>query len=105
MTQILVYMTAPTEAEAGRIADHLVEKRLCACVNVLSGMTSVYQWKGEIRHAEEIVMIAKTTEDRLESLVVAVKSLHSYECPCIVALPITGGFPPFLQWIQEETRT
>jgi periplasmic divalent cation tolerance protein len=104
MSQILVYITAPGLNEARNIADHLVENRLCACVNILPGMASVYRWQGDVCHAEEVAMIAKTTQDRLESLVSAVKSLHPYECPCVVSWPITGGFLPFLQWIQEETR-
>lgn len=103
MSQMLVYMTVPGLDEARKIASHLVENRLCACVNTLPGMSSVYRWQGQVCHAEEVVMIAKTTQDRLESLIHAVKSLHSYECPCIISWPITSGFSPFLQWIQEET--
>ncbi len=98
----LVYMTAGSRDDAVAIADVLVEERLAACVNVIGAMTSVYRWEGAVRHDEEVVLIAKTTTARLDALTQRVRELHSYECPCIVALPVDGGDPAFLEWISDQ---
>ncbi len=98
----LVYMTAGSRDDAVAIADVLVEERLAACVNVIGAMTSVYRWEGAVRHDEEVVLIAKTTVRCLEALTGRVKELHSYECPCIVALPLEGGNPTFFEWISRQ---
>ena len=100
---MFVYMTAGTREEAERIGSALVEARLAACVNLLDGMTSVYWWDGAVRKDQETVLIAKTRGDRFEALKEKVRSLHSYECPCIVAWPIHQGHAPFLQWIRDQT--
>ncbi len=99
----MVYMTAADEDEAGRIGRALVEERLAACVNVIPGMRSYYRWQGEVQDDSEVVMIAKTREALLDALVARVKELHSYDCPCVVALPIAAGNPDFLAWIEAET--
>jgi len=98
----LVYMTAGTKAGAEAIADALVEESLAACVNIIDGMMSVYRWEDRLHHGKEVVLIAKTTERRLEALTERVKELHSYECPCIVALPLKGGNPAFFDWISKQ---
>ncbi len=99
----MVYMTAADEDEAGRIGRALVAERLAACVNVVPGMRSFYRWQGEVRDDREVVVIAKTRETLLDALVARVKELHSYDCPCVVALPIAAGNPDFLAWIEAET--
>ena len=101
---LFVYMTAADEAEAGRIADDLVRRRLAACVNILPPMRSVYLWKGEICNSSETPLIAKTDDDGFGALAARVRELHSYETPCIVALPIARGTPDFLAWITESTH-
>ena len=98
----LVYMTAGSKEEAEAVADALVEERLAACVNIIGGMVSVYRWEGRVHHDEEVVLIAKTTVRCLEALTGRVKELHSYECPCIVALPLEGGNPTFFEWISRQ---
>lgn len=98
-----VYITTESMEEARRIGRALVEARLAACVNILAGMTSMYWWKGEIQDGRETVLIAKTRAHLLAALTDKVKELHGYDCPCIVALPITGGNPEFLDWIAAET--
>ncbi len=98
----LVYVTAPDRDEALRIGRALVERRLAACVNVIERMSSVYWWQGAVESAEEVVLLAKTTVPRLPALVEAVRSLHGYSCPCVVALPILDGNPDFLAWIDRE---
>jgi periplasmic divalent cation tolerance protein len=100
----LIYMTAGSAAEAKRLARALVEERLAACANVLTGATSVYWWQEKLEEAEEAVIIAKTRADLVEALTARVRELHSYGCPCVVALPILAGNPAFLDWIGAETR-
>jgi periplasmic divalent cation tolerance protein len=101
---VLVYMTAGSMEEARKIASALVEERLAACANILPQMESVYQWKGEIENDAEVVVIAKTKASLAEKLNARVLELHSYEVPCVVTMPITGGNPEFLAWIGEETQ-
>ena len=100
----IVYMTAGSREEAGKIGQELVISKLAACVNILDNMKSIYVWQGDIQEDSEIVMIAKTTADRVPALVEKVKSLHSYECPCIVSIPVCGGNPDFLDWIAGEVQ-
>lgn len=97
-------MTAAAVEDAERIAEALVSERLAACVNILPGMRSVYRWKGQVRHDNEIVLIAKTTAGLFGRLRDRVVDLHSYDCPCIVSLPIEDGNPAFLAWISEQTE-
>ena len=97
-----IYMTAGSKDEARKIGKELVVGRLAACVNILDNMNSFYMWQGEIQDDTEVVIIAKTTEDRLPALIEKVKALHSYDCPCIVAIPVSGGNQAFLNWIVEE---
>ncbi len=98
----LIYLTAPDEETAARLAHALVEERLAACVNVLGAIRSVYRWKGAVEQAGEVALLAKTVEASVDPLSRRVKELHPYECPCIVALPIRGGDPAFLDWIVRE---
>lgn len=99
----LLYMTASDEAEARRIGDALVAERLAACVNMIPGMTSIYRWEGAVQHDSETVVIAKTRADLVDRVTQRVRELHSYSCPCVVALPVAGGNPEFLSWIADET--
>ena len=99
-----IYMTVGSKDEARKIGKELVSARLAACVNILDNMNSFYMWQGKVQDDAEIVMIAKTTEDRVPALIEKVKSLHSYDCPCIVSIPVSGGNQAFLDWIAEETK-
>jgi periplasmic divalent cation tolerance protein len=101
----IVYMTAGNTQEAARIAKSLVQRRLVACVNILDGIRSIYEWKGTLQDEREVVMIAKTNKECMPELVSAVKTLHSYECPCIVELAASGGNNEFLEWIDAQVGT
>jgi periplasmic divalent cation tolerance protein len=103
MTACFCYMTAGSRDEALKIARALVEERLAACCNLLDGMTSVYRWQGEIQEDAEVVVIAKTRAELVEPLTARVQALHSYDVPCVVALPVSGGNPAFLHWIAAES--
>ena len=97
-----LYVTASSAEEAKRLARVLVEERLVACANVLDGATSFYWWEGAVQESGEAILIAKTRADRVDAVVERVKALHSYSCPCVVALPILAGNPDYLAWIGEE---
>jgi periplasmic divalent cation tolerance protein len=99
-----IYMTVGNKEEARKIGKELVTTRLAACVNILDNMNSFYRWEGKIQDDTEVVMIAKTTQEQVAELIKKVESMHSYDCPCIVSLPITGGHQPFLEWIAGEVE-
>ncbi len=100
---IVVYVTAP-QGEAGGLARALVENKLAACVNILPLVRSVYTWQGEICEEDEALLVIKTRASLLEALREKVIALHSYDVPEVIAMPITGGHPPYLSWIAENTR-
>ena len=91
-----IYVTAPRE-DAAAIARELVERRLAACVNTVD-CDSTYRWDGEIHHEGESILLAKTTDDRVEALVEAVGELHPYEVPCIERFDETEVAEPFRRW-------
>jgi periplasmic divalent cation tolerance protein len=99
-----IYMTASSKTEAQKIGKALVESRLAACVNILDNMQSIYRWEEKVQEDAEVVLIAKTTESLVAELIDKVKSLHSYDCPCIVSLSVSDGYRPFLDWVQDEVK-
>ena len=96
-------MTAGSIEEAKNIGQKLVEQNLAACVNLLENMTSIYKWEDKLEEGQEVVMIAKTRKTLMPKLIKTVNSLHSYDCVCILELPIQGGNPQFLNWIEIKT--
>ena len=104
MAITLIYITTENKAEAERIGQALVEEHLAACVNIIDGMSSIYRWEGRLMQGNETVLIAKTIEAKVPALIQRVKALHSYDCPCIVALPITDGNEAFLNWVAGEVQ-
>src|SRR2546429_9683359 len=99
--QIVVFMTAPTAEEAARIAEMLLKRKLAACVQILPPMTSIYVWKGEVQRESEILLVAKSTRAKFDELEEAVRTIHSYETPEIIALPIVAGSQPYLSWLSN----
>jgi periplasmic divalent cation tolerance protein len=100
---VLVYTTWPSAAEAEAKGRALVEARLCACVNILPGMVSVYSWQGRIERGEEAVMILKTRRDLAAALMDAVRAAHPHDTPAIIELPVSGIDPRYGAWIAAET--
>ena len=98
-----IYITTSNRDEAIRIGKQIVRERLAACANVIDSMTSCYWWDGEVQEDTEAVLILKTTSDRVHAIVDQVKSLHSYDVPCVVSLKIEGGNRDYLEWIATET--
>lgn len=103
MDIVVVYVTAPSDAEAAQIAGIVVGERLAACANILPAMRSIYWWQGHVESAEEVALLLKTRAALVETLIERVRDLHSYDCPCVVAMPVVAGNPAFLDWIRSET--
>lgn len=104
MPVLLVYCTCPDLASAASIAETLVGERLAACVNQLPGLRSTYRWQGAVEHADEVLLLIKTTDDRLQALIARVQALHPAELPEVLAVEAVGGLAPYLAWVAEQTR-
>jgi periplasmic divalent cation tolerance protein len=102
---VFVYTTFPSIVEAEKTGRVLLERRLAACVNILTGMVSHYWWQGTIERGEEAVMIIKTRASLAEAVGEAVKRGHPYTTPAILVLPIEGGDPAYLGWLMAETQS
>ena len=99
--QIVVLMTASNGDEATRIAEALVTRKVAACVQILPPMTSIYIWQGEVQRESEVLLLAKSTRVKFDALERAVREIHSYETPEIIALPIVAGSPSYLSWLSD----
>ena len=99
----VIYSTMGSIQDARRIATTLVEEQLVACVNIIPKIESVYKWKGKIEMDDEVVIIAKTTDKNVKKTIQKIKSLHSYDLPDIIVLPIIGGLKDYLEYIADET--
>jgi len=102
---IVVLMTAANREEAARIAEALVGARLAACVQVLPEIQSIYRWRGEVARETEVLLLAKTTRVRFDELDRAVREIHSYETPEIVALPVAAISKSYLKWLESEIKS
>jgi len=100
---ILILCNAPDATCAERIARALVERRLTACVNILSACQSIYRWQGKIETACEVPLLIKTRTERYAAVEAAIRELHPYEVPEIIALPVSAGLPAYLDWVCQET--
>jgi periplasmic divalent cation tolerance protein len=102
--KILVLVNCPTEAEAGKIAAHLVELRLAACVTTSASISSVYHWQGAIEDAQEFALTIKTRRSLLPLVMAEILKLHSYTTPEILAVPVLDGSADYLAWMERELR-
>ncbi len=105
MKTLLVLTNLPDLLSAETMAATLVEGRLAACVNIFPPCRSVYRWKGVVETANEIPLLIKTTEARYSELESAIRAVHPYETPEIIAVPVTLGLPDYLAWVAAETQT
>lgn len=102
---IVVLITVPSKDVANKISDLLLEKKLAACANIVSSINSLYTWQGKMNDDEEALMIVKTRANLFErEFIDAVKSVHPYDVPEIIALPIIMGSKSYLDWIGAETK-
>lgn len=99
---IMVFITVPSRQEAEKIAQGLLNARLAACVNVCEGIESFFWWEGKIDSAKELLLIAKSKKSKLAKIIKTVKSLHSYQVPEIISVPIAAGEKKYLRWIDES---
>ncbi len=99
---IVVFSTAPSD-KSELLARKLVDKRIVACVNVVP-VRSYYRWKGDFCDEQEHLLIAKTTRENAEKVIEAIKDLHPYEVPEIIALPVIDGYLPYREWVTQETQ-
>ena len=100
---IIVLTQMPDRASALALARSLVEARLAACASVGGPVESLYHWRGKIEMAQEVPVALKTTRERYAEVEAAIRARHPYELPEIVAVPVTDGLAPYLQWIADET--
>ncbi len=106
MNEVLLVLTnLPDRATAERIADALVTQGVAACVNVLAECASVYRWQGKVERASEVPLLIKTTRAAYPQLESALRKLHPYELPEIIALPVSAGLPEYLNWVAQETSS
>ncbi len=105
MTSALLVLTnCPDAASADRIALALVEQGLAACVNQLAPVHSTYRWQGNVERATELPLLIKTTRERYGDVEQAIRHLHPYEVPEIIAMPVSAGYAAYLRWIEAETQ-
>lgn len=105
MSYFVVFVTAPSAEEAARIGRAVVGERLAACASVIPSIASAYWWQGVVEEASEALIIMKTRQDLLEPLTRRVRALHSYTVPEVIAVPIAGGNPDYLRWLDDSTAT
>lgn len=103
MDFVQITTTTDTSAAAQKIADDLVAQRIAACVQVIGPITSTYRWKGSVNTSEEFMCIVKTRRALAERVEASIRSLHSYDNPEIIVMPIEGGSEDYLTWIESET--
>jgi periplasmic divalent cation tolerance protein len=101
----IAFCTCPDAAVAQSLATALVEAGLAACVNILPGILSVYRWEGNIQREAEVLLMIKTTADRLDELTASIRDLHPYEVPEVIAHPITAGHDSYIEWVRQCTTT
>ena len=101
---LLVLSTFPEVETAQRVSRQLVEERCAACANILPQAQSIYWWQGKVESANETLVLFKTSADRYAALEIALRQLHPYELPEIIAMPVSEGLPEYLQWVGNNCR-
>ncbi|MGD9649892.1 MAG: divalent-cation tolerance protein CutA [Dongiaceae bacterium] len=102
MSVHFVYLTAKDRKSALKLARQLVKEKYLACANIIDGATSVYHWQGKVEESKECLIIGKTSKPKLAGLIRRAKALHSYDCPCVVAIPIAAGNKDYLKWVEKS---
>jgi len=102
--EIIVLITAPSKDEAARIGTALVNEHIAACVNILPQIRSLFFWEGKSQDESETLIIVKSRLSLLDRIIARVKELHSYTMPEVIAIPVIGGSPEYLQWLKDSTQ-
>jgi periplasmic divalent cation tolerance protein len=100
---VVVLTTAPDAAVAESLATALVEEGLAACVNIVPGVTSIFRWEGEVQREAELLLVTKTSAERVPPLRERIVALHPYDVPEMIALPVVGGHAPYLDWVRSAS--
>ena len=100
---VIVMVTAASQDEADKIADQVVRSRLAACASTIPTVRSTYWWEGKVVNDQEALLLIKTTSDKFNSLEETIRKIHSYKVPEIITIPVSNGFPPYLEWVLRET--
>jgi periplasmic divalent cation tolerance protein len=102
---LVVLVTVGDQKEAARIGQAMVNTRLAACANIITGVQSIYRWKGKVVKAKEVLLMLKSTAVRYRALEKAIKTMHTYETPEIIALQVKDGLSQYVGWICDETHS
>ncbi len=100
---VIALTTTDSQASAQQIAETLVREKIVACVNIMPGIESIYEWKSKLHHEHEWLLLCKTREARVVRLKERLLELHTYECPELIVLPIITGHEPYLEWIKAQS--
>lgn len=100
---VIVMVTAANQDEADKIADQVVRSRLAACASTIPTVRSTYWWEGKVVNDQETLLLIKTSSDKFNSLEETIRKIHSYKVPEIITIPVSNGFPPYLEWVLRET--
>jgi periplasmic divalent cation tolerance protein len=103
MNEIIIFCTVDSEELAERIAGALVEAREAACVNIISGIRSVYRWKGKLCRDAELLLVIKSVAEKFEAARERIRLMHTYKVPEVIAVPITAGDADYLKWLRDST--
>ncbi len=95
----IIFCTCPNQESAENIANHLINQKLAACVNIIPGVTSVYEWQGKVESSQEHMLFIKTHRDKYDEIERVISNIHPYELPEIITVSIERGLPDYLQWI------
>ena len=98
----IMYITTSNEEEALKIGKYIVKKRLAACSNIINNMKSIYWWEGNLENDKEAILILKTNEEKVDEIIAKVKEIHSYDNPCIIALPVIKSSNSYFEWLKNE---
>ena len=102
---LVILVTAANQEEAVRIGKRVVNAKLAACANIIPGIQSIYRWKGRVVKEQEVLLILKSTKPRYRALEKAIKTMHTYETPEIIALPVKEGLNRYIGWVRSETHS
>ncbi|MDE3048614.1 MAG: divalent-cation tolerance protein CutA [Nitrospirota bacterium] len=102
---LVVLVTAVNQEEAVRIGKEMVNAKLAACANIIPGVKSIYRWKGKVVKTQEVLLILKSSKPRYRALEKAIKAVHTYEIPEIIALPVMEGLAQYIGWVRSETHS
>ena len=102
---LVILVTAVNQEEAVKIGEGMVNAKLAACANIIPGIHSIYRWKGKVVKAQEVLLILKSTKLRYRALEKAIKAMHTYETPEIIALPVKDGLDQYIGWVCSQTHS